>query len=395
MENPFHYGEVVTGTYFTDRKPELAELIADIHNGQNLVIISPRRYGKTSLVFQSLERLKQEGILIAYLDLFRTPTKDRFADHLADEIYSGLVAPVERLWQRAIDVFQKLPIRPKITINHDGTPSFEFTAGEREREIDRTIESLFALPGQIARERRRRVALVIDEFQEVISIDPHLPSLMRAVFQLQSEVAHVFLGSRRHLMERVFTNKNEPMYRLAKPMLLREISAEDFAPFIHERFMATGQRITSEGVQRILDVTEGHPHDTQELCYFAWAIAEAEEMTATPRVVERALDHVIEAENARYTTLWEGLSPHRRLLLAALVAGGGKAVYSEEYRRRQRLGAASSVQRTLAHLVERELVEFSSDGTYSVPDVFLRAWIARTVMRHSETGNGADIASPP
>lgn len=97
MENPFHYGEVVTGTYFTNRKSELAELMADVRNGQNLVIISPRRYGKTSLVFQSLDHLKQEGILVAYLDLFRTPTKDRFADHLAEAIYSGLVAPLERL----------------------------------------------------------------------------------------------------------------------------------------------------------------------------------------------------------------------------------------------------------------------------------------------------------
>lgn len=387
MENPFHYGEVVTGTYFTDRKSELEELVADIHNGQNLVIISPRRYGKTSLVFQSLERLKQEGILVAYLDLFRTPTKDRFADHLAEAIYSGLVAPLERIWQRAIDVFQKLPIRPKITINQDGTPSFEFAAGVRERDIDRTIEGLLALPGQIARERRRRAALVIDEFQEVIGIDPHLPALMRAVFQLQGEVAHVFLGSRRHLMERVFTDENEPMYRLAKPMLLREIDVEDFALFIHERFAATGQMITDDAVQRILEVTAGHPHDTQELCYFTWAVAEAERKSATRELVEKALDRVIEAENARYTTLWEGLSRHRRLVLTALIAGGGKAVYSEEYRRQYRLGAASSVQRTLAYLVERELVEFSSDGTYSIPDVLLRAWIAHTVVRRGAVGS--------
>lgn len=386
MENPFHYGEVVTGTYFTNRKSELAELIADVRNGQNLVIISPRRYGKTSLVFQSLDQLKQEGILVAYLDLFRTPTKDRFADHLAEAIYSGLVAPLERLWQRAVDVFQKLPIRPKITINQDGTPSFEFTAGERERDIDRTIESLLALPGQIARERQRRVALVMDEFQEVIGIDSHLPSLMRAVFQLQSNVAHVFLGSRRHLMQRVFTDDNEPMYRLAKPMLLRGIGPEDFAPFIRERFATTSQRITDDAVRRILSITEGHPHDTQELCYFTWALAQAEGKEATPDLVEQALDHVVDAENARYTTLWEGLTPHRRLVLAALVAGGGKAIYSEQYRRQYRLGAASSVQRTLAYLVDRELAEYSSDGTYSVPDVFLRAWVARVATRQRAPG---------
>ncbi|MBI4492205.1 MAG: ATP-binding protein [Chloroflexi bacterium] len=386
MENPFRYGEVATGVYFTDRSVELAELQADIRTGQNVVIISPRRFGKTSLVFQALELLKQEHVLVAYIDLFRTPTKDRFADHLADTIYSGLVAPFERVWQRAVDVFQKLPIRPKVTVNPDGTPSFEFAAGERSRDIERTIEGLLALPGQIASERKRRVALVLDEFQEVVAIDPHLPALMRAVFQFQGEVAHVFLGSKRHLMQRVFTDENEPMYKLAKPFPLREISAEDFAPFIRERFAATGQRIAEEAVRRVLATTDGHPHDTQELCYFTWSLAQAEGAEATPEVVDRALARVIEAEDARYTTVWEGLSPHQRLVLAALVVGA-EAVYSEAYRRRHRLGAASAVQRSLERLVERELVEFSPRTGYRVPDVFLRAWIARVTAPNGGTGS--------
>src|SRR5438067_7702969 len=94
LENPFRYGDVATGFYFTDRAAELAELVADIRSGQNVVIISPRRYGKTSLVFRAVEQLQPDRVLIAYLDLFRAPTRDRFADQLAAAIYNGLVAPL-------------------------------------------------------------------------------------------------------------------------------------------------------------------------------------------------------------------------------------------------------------------------------------------------------------
>ncbi|MBI4318734.1 MAG: ATP-binding protein [Chloroflexi bacterium] len=377
MANPFRYGTVATGEYFTNRLDELSEIEADIRQGQNVVVISPRRFGKTSLISQAIEHLKQKQVLIAYLDLFRTPTKERFADHLADAIYDGLVAPFQRFRQRATDIFQKLPIRPRITINPDGTPSFEFGAGERSRDIDRTIEELLALPGSVAKARKQPVALVLDEFQEVVELDPHLPALMRAVFQVQTDVSHVFLGSKRHLMRRVFVDENEPMYKLAKPLVLREIKADDFAAFIRDRFAQSGRRISDDATQRILEISDCHPHDTQELCYFTWFIAATEGTEATPDVVERALHKVIEAEDARCTDLWDRLSGRQRIILAALVAEGKAEVYSEKFRRRHGLGAASSVQRALTRLIEQDIVESSPLGAYRVPDAFFRAWIAR------------------
>jgi hypothetical protein len=221
------------------------------------------------------------------------------------------------------------------------------------------------------------VALVLDEFQEVVAIDPHLPALMRSVFQHQAEVAHVFLGSKRHLMQRVFTREREPLYRLAKPLALGPIDGEDFAAFIRERFATTQQPIDAEAIERILAITEGHPHDTQELCYFTWARARSEQTPASRSLVDRALRRVVEAEDARYTTLWEELSPHQRLLLLALT-GGGDGVYSETYRRRNRLGSPSSVQRSLDRLLERELIDSTGTGRYRLTDVFLRAWLRRT-----------------
>lgn len=373
--NPFRYGDVATGDYFTDRVRELAEVQDDVRNGQNLVIISPRRYGKTSLIWEAMRQLRREHILVAYLDLFRAPTKDRLADLLAGVMYKDLDTPVERVAQNVADLFRRLPIQPKVTIGMDGSPSFEFSAGSRSRDIDRTIEELLALPGKIARDRGRRVAVVFDEFQQVIGIDESLPGLMRAVFQEQAEVAHVFLGSKRHLMQEVFTARNQPLYKMAKPVVLPPIGRADFTTFIQARCADSGQEITGDAIDAILDVTGGHPQDTQELCYFTWSLAQGERIPAiNTSVVQRGLEQVLDAESARYVMLWDELSALQRLTLMSLAAAPGP-VYSEEYRRQHRLGAASSVQKAIGRLLERELIEGMPGDGYRVTDTFLIQWI--------------------
>ena len=374
--NPFRYGDVATGEYFTNRSQELGEVIADVSSGQNIVIISPRRYGKTSLMFEAIRRLREQKMLIAYLDLFRTPTKDRFADLLASAVFSGLINPVERVLKNAVGFFQRLPIQPTVTLDPSGMPRFEFSAGLRSRDIDRTIEELLALPGHIAAERHRAVAIVFDEFQEVLSIDQHLPGVMRAVFQTQSDVAHIFLGSKRHLMQEVFSGQNQPLYKMAKPIVLRPIESIAFSSYIRTRFSETGLSIDEAAIHRVLTITDGHPHGTQELCYFLWSLIQDSHLASAAGevVVDAALAQVLDAESAHYTALWDALSAHQRLLLLALAAESG-TVFSEAYRRRHRLGAASSVQRSLARLIDRELVDQAASGECVVADVFFREWI--------------------
>lgn len=375
--NPFRFGQVATGSYFTNRTRELAELRADIAVGQNVVIISPRRYGKTSLIAEARTALVHDGVLVAYIDLFATPSIERLADVLAATIHTQLVSPVERAAQRTMDVFRSLPIQPRVTLGPDGTPSFEFSFGAQARDSTQTIEHLLALPGRIARERKRRVALIFDEFQEVLAIDPHLPALMRAIFQVQEEVAHVFLGSKRHLMHNVFMQHNQPLYKMAKPLVLQPIAAQDFAAFIAGRCRETGLEIDDAAIAKILVLTGGHPHDTQELCHFLWARAQGARLVVIESpYVEAALDDVLDAESAYYTMLWDDVSPHQRLVLLALVAEAGR-LYSEGYRRRHRLGAVTTTQRSVARLLEREVIEGDGRTGYRVSETFFRVWIAR------------------
>src|SRR5438045_5276162 len=126
--NPFRFGDVATGEHFANRKAEIAELVRDLRSGQSVLIISPRRYGKTSLITAVLERLRKQHLLVAYVDLLRTTTNERFANQLAAALYAGLTPAVERAVHRAGELFQSLPLRPRLTLNQDGTPSFELPA---------------------------------------------------------------------------------------------------------------------------------------------------------------------------------------------------------------------------------------------------------------------------
>src|SRR5439155_9743965 len=197
-------------------------------------------------------------------------------------------------------------------------PTVEFEPGASPADVARTLARVLEWPTSIARSRNRRVALVLDEFQSVVDLDPHLPATMRAVFQRQSDVAHVFLGSKRHMMARLFTDEHEPMFRMARPVPLGPIPRDEFAAFVADRFAATRRPIAPEALARVLDLTGGHPHDTQELCYFLWNVAAISRVFPfPPTLVDQALERVLDAESARFVALWERLRPGQRAVLAA------------------------------------------------------------------------------
>ena len=162
----------------------------------------------------------------AYCDLMTTPTKERLAAALARTIYSDIASPVGQAFERAADLFRSLRVRPTIEVDPgDGSLRFSFQVGRRRADIDDTIERLLELLGELAAERKRRVVIVFDEFQEIITLDKRFPNLMRAVFQAQPDVGHVYLGSKRHLLERIFNDRNEPFWRSAKQLEIGTIAA--------------------------------------------------------------------------------------------------------------------------------------------------------------------------
>jgi hypothetical protein len=375
--NPFTFGDLALDDAFTDREDELRDLVSDMRNGQNVLVYAPRRYGKSSLVLRAAQQALRRKVLVGYCDLMKTPTKERFAAALAKTVYADLESPVEHAFERAAELFRGLRIRPTMEVDPlDGALRFSFQAGRRKEEIDETIERLLDLVGQVAAERKRRVAIVFDEFQEILSLDERFPNLMRAVFQNQPEVSHVYLGSKRHLLERIFSDRNEPFWRSAKQVEIGPIAAEKFVSFVAARFAATGKGITDDALRRLLQATRGHPYATQELAYFTWELVPggAEALGAD---VEEALTQVLRSEHNHFTQLWDDAPHPQRLLMLALGEEPTRSIYSAEYHARHDLPRNPTLQRALSSLTKKEIVARDASGEYRVIEPFLTEWLQR------------------
>ncbi len=372
---------MVRGDAFADREQEMAEILADIESGQNVIIFSPRRYGKTSLILEVVARAQERGLLAIYLDLFKITSAEAFVAALAKEVaglYRGgaraILRKVQRLLPRLV---------PKVVLKGERAHlelEFEFDPrGDRAPLLD----DLFEAPERVCQEQNKRAVVVFDEFQELSVWDEggQVERQMRSHFQLHRRVSYVFLGSKRHLMEETFQNKNRPFYRFGRHLPLAKIPEERFAQFLIARFRKGGVEAEEESVQEILRITDNHPYYTQLLCHILWDRLR-DRGSITKELVPLAVQEVFSREAHAFHDLWDMLpSPARQLLVALADAGGAvRQIYAQEFRRRYGLGPASSLQRVVARLVADEVLEKADDG-YRFTDVFFQRWIEQEFAR--------------
>lgn len=375
--NPFTFGDLALDEAFTDREDELQELASDMLNGQNVLVYAPRRYGKSSLVLRAAQEAMKRKALVGYCDLMKTPTKERLAAVLAKTIYADIASPVEHAFERAAELFRGLRVVPTMEVDPiDGTLRFSFQAARRKADIDDTIERLLELLGELAGERKRRVVIVFDEFQEILALDKRFPNLMRAVFQAQPEVSHVYLGSKRHILERIFNDKNEPFWRSAKQLEIGMIPRPAFRRFLGERFASSGKGIADAALDRLLDATGGHPYGTQELAYFVWELVPSGG-TASVETIDEALTRVLRSEHNHFAQLWDDAPHPQRLLMLALAEEPTQSIYAAEYHSRHELPATPTLQTALAGLTRKEIVGRGSEGEHSVIEPFFAEWLLR------------------
>ncbi|HEY7152025.1 MAG TPA: ATP-binding protein [Solirubrobacterales bacterium] len=380
--NPFRFGALAKDDDFADRHREVKALTGDAMNGQDVVVFAPRRLGKTSLVSAAMTELVRNGVLVADIDLWKIATKEKLAEALAASIYANLARRRDRAIERAMAPFRGLRITPRMTIDPEsGGVSFSFTTHSTAEEIDGTLERLLELPAELGAEQGKQVVLVIDEFQEIGRIDTGLTKLMRSVFQQQSEVCHIYLGSKRHLMEAIFNDEQEPFWRSAKQMELGPIPTGEFEAFIKQRFSDTEKTIADDVAHRVLASTGGHPYATQRLCYELWQETDAE-AAAGAREFSAAFKSVLESEHSHFTLLWEDVATAQQLLLEALAREPGRP-FTQSYLERHQLPSTSTVQRAVEALTRRELISVGDDGLYRITEPFLAEWISEYVLSPS------------
>jgi len=378
MPNPFVYGEVVPGDAFVGREVELDRLIGDLATGQKVFLISPRRYGKSSLVRQALEGLARRGALTVEV------TVSSYSSYMAFlEGYARALASLETKWDRArswlTDAIQTT--RPELRYEPKdsglGRVSVAFPLVRTDRDVNRLANEIFALPGQVAAARKRPVVVAMDEFQAVESFNGgSVEHALRAAAQHQRTVGYVFAGSEPSLMEKMIGPKR-PFYKAGPVMRLDKIPSDVFATFIEARFGKSGIRAEPGLGTAIVDLAGNLPYDVQRLAHETWDdIRNASGRRATLDNLHATLARLLAEQETIFEAIWQRLTLAQRGALRAVVLQDGRELLSAETRARHRLGGPSSVQTSLTALVKQDLL-LREANRYVVVDSLLREWVAR------------------
>jgi hypothetical protein len=378
MANPFVYGEIVPDAAFVDRESELDRLVRDLTGGQKVFLISPRRYGKSSLVRQALLGAARHGALTAEV------TVSSYSSYLAFlEGYARALAGVETRWERARAWLTSAisSTRPELRYEPEnsglGRFSVAFPAVRSERDVNRLANEVFALPGRLVAERKRTVVIALDEFQAVESFNGgSVEHSLRAAAQQQRQVGYVFAGSEPSLMERMI-GPRRPFYKAGPVMRLDKIPADVFAEFIETAFTRSGIRPESGLGMAIVDLAGNLPYDVQRLAHETWDDVRA---AAGRRVglehLHATLGRLLAEQDTMFEAVWQRLTLMQRAVLRAVVLQNGRELLSADTRARHRLGGPSSIQAALTALAKQDLV-IKEGSRHVVVDSLLREWIAR------------------
>jgi uncharacterized protein len=376
MANPFVYGEVVPAEAFVDRESELDRLTRDLLAGQKIFLISPRRYGKSSLVRQALRGAERGGALTVDV------TVSSYSSYVAFlEGYARALLSVEtrldraRAWLR--DMFGS--VRHEVSVEPDDRGGSQlavsFPAARTAQDVSRIAQDVFALPGRIAEARRRRLAVALDEFQAIGSFDGgNVEHALRAAVQHQRQVGYVFSGSEPSLMERML-GRSRPFYKAGPVMRLQKIPADRFAEFIEARFRATKLRPKAGLGAAMVELAGNLPYDVQRLAHEVWDDARGGKVVGLEDL-HGTLKRLLGEHDAIFEATWQRLTLAQRAALRAAVLEDGRELLSADVRARYRLGGPSTVQASLTALVRDDVLAREA-SRYVVVDSLLREWVAR------------------
>ncbi|MDP9075749.1 MAG: ATP-binding protein [Actinomycetota bacterium] len=369
--NPFHYGTPVQGDQFTGREQELAALIARMRDGINVVLLSPRRYGKTSLLLRAEAEMSRSrpAAAVVKANVLRARDLAALAGQLTAGVYRLPGARWHRTRQALPEFLRRMKLRPTVTINDHGQPVFGFDSALAGPDADTVLADLYALLEE--QSESRPAVLILDEFQAIVDLGAHLPSLLKSLADSHPAVSLVMAGSKRHLMERLVNADGAPLYGLAQRLALGPIPDQVMAGFLCARAAAGGKPMPEATAVAAVSLAGPVPNDIQRLAYEAFEVADT---TVDDVALASGLDQAVAHEAATYAELFAQRSGGQRRVLAALAMGGAEHVFSSAFARSVGLAGGNSVKKVLDTLGDDELAA-ERDGRWQVTDPFFAAWL--------------------
>lgn len=372
MKSPFQYGTLVDRESFVNRVEERKQLKELLGSGINVMLISPRRWGKSSLVKVAMDELVAEDkhIRVCYIDAFSIKTEAEFYRTFAREVITCAASSLEK---RLEDVKQFLKaLSPSITLKSDAsdTMSFDLKFELQEREVMEILE----LPEKIASAKGIRLIVCIDEFQQLASLPDYksMEGKMRSVWQRQQQVSYCFYGSKRHMMLDIFNNSSNPFYRFGQVLFLQKIKKEEWIPFIVNAFGRTGKEISEAQAGRLCDVVKCHSWYLQQLCYFIWSGTSGK---VTDDTIELRIRQLIDTNMPMFMNDTENLTAAQTAMLRA-VTDGEYRFNSIPVMRKYELGSAQTITRNKRILTEKDFLEKEGDR-YVFSDPVFELWFRR------------------
>jgi hypothetical protein len=375
--NPFVYGEIVPAWAFVDREVERERLVADLAACQKVFLISPRRYGKSSLIRQALRTLGRRRVVTLEMTVSSFSSYVAFLEGYARALISlDTQSGRLRLWLR--DFFRG--VTPELRIEAGapaGRLAVSFPGVRTARDAARLAEDVFALPARLAARLGRPLVIALDEFQAIAAFDGgSVEQALRAAVQQQRQVGYVFAGSEPSLMEQMI-GPRRPFYKAGPVMRLQKIPPDLFAQAIEDRFRRSGVAAEPGLGAAIVDLGGNLPYDVQRLAHETWDDARA---VGAKRVglehLHVTLRRLLAEQAVFFEATWQRLTLPQRAALRALVLEDGVGLLGADVRARYRLGGASSVQAALAALQRQDVVTREGDR-WVVVDSLMREWIAR------------------
>lgn len=374
-DNPFAFGHYVEGDFFTDRVEDARRLESNLTHGINTILISPRRWGKSSLVRKVIENSKttRSDVRFALVDIFACKSEYEFYRMLASAVVKQTSSKIEE-WVELAKRFLS-NISPKFSFGSD--PMNDFSISFEWNPKDGTEEEILRLPEKIAREKGIRVVVCIDEFQQIMEFDDPITfqKKLRTAWQQQQQTTYCLFGSKRHMMLKMFNGPDRPFYKFGDMIFLQKIPKEYWIRFICQRFEETGKHITEEQAGRICDITEGISSYVQHLSWIVWYKASP---VVQNKDISEAVDELLAQNRVFFQRDMEQLTGLQKNFLVAMANGVSEGFTKQSVIRKYNLGNSSNIQVAKNSLSTKEFIDY--DETFiQFNDPMFKLWIKRNM----------------
>lgn len=376
MRTPFNFGKTVRNEFFTNRENEIRRLSSNFENGINTIIISPRRWGKSSLVEKVSSQIKSRSLRVVSIDLFSMRTEEEFYSRLANAVIKATSGKAEE-WMEMAKKFLRT-ITPRFTVELGDKQSFNM---ELDLEATRKhYRELLDLPEKIAREKGLKLVICIDEFQNLSAYanTVALQKRLRSAWQNHEHVTYCLYGSKQHMMMELFNKQNNPFYRFGELMYLPRISESKWVTFITRQFQRTGKKINAEAARTISRSVQCHPYYVQQLSHLVW-INTTE--LVTEQIIRLCVRELVEQNAILYFREAENLNNTELKLLRA-IASKEEQLSSRQTIQKYGLGTSAGVVKAKKTLIGKELID-ENEGIVSFLDPCFELWFREHLMPYN------------